>query len=291
VGAYERAVAADPGFAPAWAGLAVSLAGLADRSASAEEVAELKRRAIEAADRVVTLGPDLPDGYWARGFVRAGILWDWDGARADFERSLALNPRRPETLRRYGTWYLGAVGRNAEGVAAVRRAAELDPLLVYAWTDLALLHLRTGNLDEAGKAISRALEIDPENRFAIRHLVVKNLLEKRPQAALEAAERISDPPWRLMSTALSLQALGRTAESRTAVEAMERDLGHAWAFQIAQVHAFRGETDAAFQWLDRALEQRDSGLVLEVKGDPLLSSVREDPRFGLLLARLNLPPD
>jgi len=288
--AFEKSVLADPQYAPAWAGLATSLGGVADLADSAEGVAEYKRRAIEAADRAVALGPDIPDGYWARGTVRAAILWDWPGVKADFERSLALNPRHPDTLRRYGIWYLSVIGRNAEALAAVKKATEYDPLLSYAWSDLALLYVKTGQYDLAEAAIARALEISPENVLALRQLPVKYLLEGKPQAALEAAERVPPGPWRLMSMALALQGLGRVAESRAALQELEQKEGHGWAFQIAQVHAFAGETDEAFLWLDRALVQRDMGAALEVKGDPLLRQIRGDPRYAALLARMNLPP-
>ena len=290
VAAFEKSVIADPQYAPAWAGLATSLAGVADLADTAEGVAEYKRRAIEAADRAVALGPDIPDGYWARGTVRAAILWDWPGVKADFERSLALNPRHPDTLRRYGIWYLSVIGKNAEALAAVKKATEYDPLLSYAWSDLGLLYVKTGQYDLAGAAIARALEIAPENVLALRQLSVKYLLEGKPQAALEAAERIPAGPWRLMSTALALQELGRVAESRAALQELEQKEGHGWAFQIAQVHAFAGEADEAFLWLDRALEQRDMGAALELKGDPLLRRIRGDPRYAALLARMSLPP-
>jgi serine/threonine-protein kinase len=291
VAAFERSVAADPGYAPSWAGLAVSLAGMADRSENAAQVAEYKQRAIEAADRAVSAGPEIPDAYWARGFVRSGIQRDWAGSRADFERSLALNPRQPEALRRYGTWYLGATGRVPEGVAALRKATELDPLYMYAWSDLALLQLKHGDTEAAGLAIAKALEISPENVLALRHLVVKQLLEGRPQAALETAQRIGEEPWRLFGTALALQDLGRKAESLAALDALSGKEGHNYAFQIAEVHAYRGENDEAFAWLDRAIEQRDSGLPLDLKGDPLFRKIRGDPRFDGVLARVGLPVD
>jgi tetratricopeptide (TPR) repeat protein len=290
VAAFEQSVDADPGYAPAWAGLAVSLAGLADLAENADQVAAYKLRAVDAADRAVALGPDIPDGYWARGTLRAAMQWDWPGAKADFERALAINPRQPEALRRYATWYLSVIGKNADAVAAMKKATEADPLYSYAWSDLALLYMKTGQYDLAGAAIARALEIAPDASYAMRHLVVKGLLEGKPQEALAAAERVSPGAWRLMSVSLAFHGLGREAESRAALEELERTHGHGWAFQIAQVHAFRGETDDAFLWLDRALEQRDLGLALEAKGDPLMRSVRGDPRFASLLARLNLPP-
>jgi eukaryotic-like serine/threonine-protein kinase len=290
VAAFEKSVMADPKYAPAWAGLATSLAGVADLADTAAGVADYKRRAIEAADRAVALGPDIPDGYWARGTVRAAILWDWPGVKADFERSLALNPRHPDTLRRYGIWYLSVIGKDAEALAALKKATEYDPLLSYAWTDLGLLYVKTGQYDLAGAALARALEIAPENVLALRQLSVKYLLEGKAQAALDAAERIPASPWRLMSMALAYHELGRLAESRAALQELEQKEGHGWAFQIAQVHAFAGEADEAFLWLDRALEQRDMGAALEVKGDPLLRRIRGDPRYAALLARMGLPP-
>jgi TolB-like protein/tetratricopeptide (TPR) repeat protein len=290
VGAYEKSITADPGFAPAWAGLAVALAASADFGDSTGQVADLKRRAIEAADRAVALAPDLPDGYGARGFVRAGILWDWPGVKSDFERSLAINPRQPDTLRRYGTWYLGATGRIAEGVAALQSATEREPLFVYAWTDLAFLHIKNGDMKAAGAALARALEIDPDNRLALRHLAVMNLLEGAPQAALAAAQRNPEPIWRSMGSAMAYRDLGREAESRAALDELTRTQGHGAAFQIAEVHAWRGEKDDAIAWLDRAFEHRDSGLALEVKADPLLRNLRADPRYATLLSRMNLPP-
>jgi TolB-like protein len=290
VGAYEKSISADPGFAPAWAGLAVALAASADYGDSAAQVADLKKRAIEAADRAVALAPDLPDGYGARGFVRAGILWDWPGVKSDFERSLALNPRQPDTLRRYGTWYLGATGRIQEGIAALQSAADREPLYVYAWTDLALLHLASGQTQAAGTALARALEIDPDNRLALRHLAVKNLLEGKAQESLSAAQRNPEPLWRMAGSALAYKDLGKDAESRAALADLIQTHGHGAAFQIAEVHAWRGEPDQALAWLERAFEARDSGLALEVKGDPLLRSVRQDPRYAALLRRMNLSP-
>ncbi len=290
VAAYEKSIAADPGYAPAWAGLAVALAASADYGDSSGQVAELKRRAIDAADRAVALAPDLPDAYGARGFVRAGILWDWPGVKSDFERSLALNPRQPDTLRRYGTWYLGATGRVSEGVAALQSATEREPLFVYAWTDLALLHLKNGEMQAAAAALSRALEIDPDNRLALRHLAVMNLLEGKPQEALAAAQRNPEPLWRAMGSALAYRDLGRDSDSLASLAELERTQGHGAAFQIAEVHAWRGDADQAMTWLERAFEHRDSGLALEVKGDPLLRSVRTDPRYVALLSRMNLSP-
>ncbi len=285
---YEKSIAADPGFAPAWAGLAYALAASADFAESVEAIAVLKRRAIEAADKAVALAPDLPDSYAARGFVRAGILWDWNGARSDFERALVLNPRNPETLRRYGTWYLGATGRYADGIAALKQTIDLDPLFVYAWSDLALLHLKAGNAAAAEEALARALEIEPENVFALHRLAVKQLLAGMPGDALATARRNPAAFWAKVGSALALKDLGRDAESLAVLAELEAIDGA--AYQVAQVHAWRGDRAGALDWLEKAAAAQDSGLPLDVKGDPLLRTVRDDPRYVAILTRMNLAP-
>jgi hypothetical protein len=116
------------------------------------------------------------------------------------------------------------------------------------------------------------------------------LLEGKPEEALLAAQRNPEPIWRKMGAAMAYRDLGREAESRSELEDLVRTHGHGAAYQIAEIHAWRGEPDAAITWLERAFEHRDSGLALEVKGDPLLRSLRGDPRYAALLSRMNLPP-
>jgi len=93
-----------------------------------------------------------------------------------------------------------------------------------------------------------------------------------------------------MGSALAYRDLGRDADSLAALAELERTQGHGAAFQIAEIHAWRGEADRAMAWLERAYEHRDSGLALEVKGDPLLRGLRDDPRYLALLSRMNLAP-
>jgi len=94
--AYEKALALDPGYAPAWAGLAAATLFRAYEAESAAAVREGKERAFAAAEKAVALGPDLAEGYVARGLVRALAQWDWDGARSDLERALALGPENAQ---------------------------------------------------------------------------------------------------------------------------------------------------------------------------------------------------
>src|SRR5207302_8355808 len=100
----DKALAAGPKFAPAWAALAIANFWVADVAESAAAIRQGYARAMQAAEKAVALDPDLAEGYAARGFLRSSIRWDWEGARADFERALALNAGDSEIHR----WYAGA---------------------------------------------------------------------------------------------------------------------------------------------------------------------------------------
>src|SRR5439155_18682520 len=131
--AYEKAVALDAGYAPAWAALALATFWVADSADSLPAVTTGQERAVEAADKAIALGGNLPDGYLARGFVRVPIQWDFEGARADLQRALALRPDDPDALTSYATAVLRALNRMPESVDALRKAAQLDPLNPRIW--------------------------------------------------------------------------------------------------------------------------------------------------------------
>jgi hypothetical protein len=101
-------------------------------------------------------------------------------------------------------------------------------------------------------------------------------------------EREADPVWRQYGLCLAFYALGRTEEADAALASFIKDYGESMAFQIAEVFAYRGEKDKAFEWLDRAYALRDSGLA-DIKNDPLLRNLEGDPRHAALLKKLRLP--
>jgi hypothetical protein len=101
-------------------------------------------------------------------------------------------------------------------------------------------------------------------------------------------EQETDEIWRLAGLPLVYHALGRHRESDAALAALESKYAREAAYQIAEVHAFRGEADLAFQWLERAYDQRDGGLV-DIKGEPLLRGLAGDPRYKAFLRKMKLP--
>lgn len=101
-------------------------------------------------------------------------------------------------------------------------------------------------------------------------------------------EREPEPNWRLQGLALAYHALGRKKESDAALAEFVAKYHADGAFQIAEVYAFRGEADRAFEWLERAYAQHDGGLAY-MKGDPLLKSLERDPRYAAFLKKMRLP--
>jgi TolB-like protein/Flp pilus assembly protein TadD len=290
--ALQKALDLDPRNARAHAAMALALEALYEWSeaTTAAEVEELRREALAAAERSVALGPDIPDGYAARGLLRF-MEYEWEGGRADLERALALGPNDPDTLALHGLT-LATFGRVAEGIAEAHRAAEIDPISPDPWNTLCRLYQSTGQLSLARTACDRVLEIAPDGQYSRFHQLSLELLEGDASAALSGAQRLFDEknPLRLMAVAMAEHDLGRTDESDRALDELIRAYAHDSQYQIAEVYAWRGDADRAFEWLERSYRERDPGINY-LKHDPLLRNIRSDPRYAALLAKAHLPPD
>jgi tetratricopeptide (TPR) repeat protein len=145
----------------------------------------------------------------------------------------------------------------------------------------------TGKLAEARQVLTRALEIGPENEFARFYLGVNRLLagdEKGASAVLGQAQTV----FRRTLLALTEYSLGREKEAKQALEELIAKDGPSQPYRVAEVYAWRGDLDRAFEWLDAARAQNDQSLAY-FSFDPLLSKLRKDPRNAALLERLALP--
>ena len=287
-GAFQSAVELDPGYASAWAGLALATFWAEGNMGETQAQLEAGRaRARAAAERAVALAPGLADAFAARGFLRVTLDRDWAGGQADMEKALALNPSDPELLWRYGRDLLGPLGRFDEGIAVARRARELDPLSAATWSALSALYLGVGQADLARTAAQRSLLLTAEQDTAPIYLASAELVLGRPREAMEAIRRCPEELYHRQIDAAALHDLGRPREARAALEELVRTHHQDAPFQIACVHAWWGDADRAFEWLDRAVEQHDGGL-MDLRLEPLLARIRKDPRFEALLVRAGL---
>jgi serine/threonine protein kinase/TolB-like protein/Flp pilus assembly protein TadD len=290
--ALRRAISVDPGYARAHAALAAALWGRygAGDTASAAETESLQRDALAAAERAVTLAPGLAEAYQARGSMRRRILWDWAGAMEDLERALTLGQNDPEALWNLGMTAALLEDRGRRAIALTRRATELDPLSADAWRHLGFAYMAAGEAGPARQALLRAVQVAPEHDWARVFLAMSFLAEGDARSALATMERSATHGWKLWGRALAHHSLGNRAEARQALDDEVASSSHVAAYQIAEIYAWRGERDRAFEWLERCFRERDGGLVLAGR-DPLLRGLHDDPRWSALLRRMNLPAD
>ncbi|MDH3745588.1 MAG: protein kinase [Acidobacteriota bacterium] len=282
---FEKALALDPGDAPVWAALSQAREFQAGQAYLPFD--EGSRLAREAATRALELDEGLAEGWAALGQIRVSFDWDWAGAEMALGKARALAPSNVSVLISAAN-LSGALGRFDEAIALSRRAVELDPLNMLARLLLGRRLIQVGHQQEAEMALLKALELQPDFPLAHFHLGLTELSRSRPEAALAEVEREVEPMWRLVGLALAYHALGRPDEAEAALSEIKQTHGDDTAFQLAEVHGFRGETDAAFEWLERAYSHRDPGVV-DLKSSPLLASLRDDPRWPVFLKKIGLP--
>lgn len=286
VNAYRKAVALEPDYAAAHAGLALAEAYDSDYTDTDTALVEGRARAAAAAEQAVARDPNLGDAYAARAVLRFVFDLDWHGAADDFAQALAFNPGDVMTKWQYSR-LLAALGRLPEAEATARQATRLDPLSAEAWEILGRYQIAQGDLDAATQSLERALDIAPEHGRAPVGLGMVAQLKGDPVAALRYYAHAEDV-FQLVGQAIAEHDLGHTDASQQALAALVKDHAHAGAYQIAEVHAWRGEYDSAFEWLQRAVMQHDAGLQY-LKYDPLLRGLREEARYALLLRQMRLP--
>jgi tetratricopeptide (TPR) repeat protein len=145
-----------------------------------------------------------------------------------------------------------------------------------------------GRYDEAQAALQKALDLNPQAAFV--HLTLGKILiaKGKPQPALAEIEKEPLEWGKLTGQALAYHALGREQDSNAALADLIAKYDTNADYQIAQVYAYRGESDKSFEWLERAYKQRDAGLA-DIKTDPLFKNLRHDPRFTEFLKKMRLP--
>lgn len=232
---------------------------------------------------------DLAAAYLVLGDIKNHNDWDWAGADAAFQRALELEPGNSRVLRIVAELAF-TLGRFEEAVVLNERALAIDPLSFAAYKNLGEAYFFAGRLHEAAVTFRKCLELNKEYPKAHHLLGRVYLVQSNPEAALTEMKRESVPVFRLFGLALAYHAAERQEEAETALAEFIEKYSHDAAFQIAQAYAYRGEIDRAFEWLERAYDQRDPGLTW-IKGHPLLKNLEGDPRHTAFLKKMGLPVD
>jgi serine/threonine-protein kinase len=281
---FQQAVERDPKYALAHVGLADGLAMIAWWSGVTRM--ELWPKAKAAVRRALDLDPDLPEVHACQGFISMYCDWDWARAEHHFLRAIDLNPGYMEAH----LWYsqlLGNTGESSEAaIRQLRLAHDVDPLSPMVIAQLASHLIASGRVEEGLAEADRALELAPGHVNAHVHKAWALRKLSRHQEAIELLEPLRTVHhWILGELAVTYAEAGRREAAQAILE--EGELAGAWPGLAATVFAALGQSDTAFEWLERSYERR--GLTSTVlRWWPNLDPIRSDPRFEELVRRVGL---
>ena len=281
----QEAVRLDPNYALAYAKLSQAWRQYA-ASFAIEDASKAYDEARQAADKAVSLAPDLVDVRMTVGLLAMNPRLDFPAAEKEFRQVLQSSPNNAAAKNGL-TLSLLAQGRFTEAEEACRQALLLDPLLTNLWFNLGRITVGTGRYKEAGEAFRKGLELQPNASRFHTYLATLDVLQNRPAQATANAQLENEGFWRDYAVALVQQAQG----DQSAADARLKDFiakdSNGGAFQIAVLYAIRKEPDQMFKWLDTAYDTRDSGLT-QLAVTPFFLPYRDDPRFTALCQKLNV---
>ena len=289
----EQAVARDPDYALAYATIAWAYTELALGVAGSLPAGEAFRRAKAAVARALQIDGGLAEAHAVLGHLKYAADYDWAGAEAELKLAIELNPNSGEAYDFYGLM-LSSLERYDEAIEMQRRAHALDPLAHRM--DIVTTLLRAGRYDEALRAVTRVLEVEPQLALAHATIGWVYLLTGKPDqgtAALEKAVSLSpDSTLFLAQLGQACARVGRTEEAQDILRRLEEQRSQRYVppYHMAYVYTGLGEHERAMDWLERAYQERAGG-VFGVKGSFLFAPLRSHPRFQALLRKMNLGDD
>ena len=282
---YQEALRLQPDYALAWVQLGTVYAQQADNGWAPAAVNYPRARA--AAARAVELAPDLAATHIFLAWTHVGIDWDWAAARAEFERARALEPENTKIARGLARVNHTIYGELAEEIALRQEELVRNPLDLDQLGNLAWLQMSAGRLEEAAATYRNLLQLNPAFAGGPAGLGLTLALMGRLDAALTETNKDVDENIRLAVLPIIYWAQHRRSESDRALQQLIHQAGESGPYSAAGVHAYRGEADAAFDWLERAYRLHDVGLTL-IRSDPLFAALRADRRYAALLAKMKL---
>jgi TolB-like protein/Tfp pilus assembly protein PilF len=291
IGYFKEAIAIDPAYALAYAGLADSYALLGAVEYAALSPGEAMQQAREATLKALEIDDTLAEAHASLAYVRI-FDWNWPEAEREYRRSIELNPSYA-TAHHWYAHYLTAMGRQTEAITEMKIAHELDPLSLPVNAGMGWHYYLTRQYDEAIREYHKTLELD-EN-FYMAHFLLGMACEQvgRYDEALDAYTRAitlsRGSPAMLAAPGHAYAMLGRHTEARQVLAELHALSARQFVspYHIAVIHAALGEIDQAFDWLNRACDAQSEALIWFAL-DPMLDSLRPDPRFHTIITRIGL---
>jgi serine/threonine protein kinase/Tfp pilus assembly protein PilF len=259
---FTKALQIQKDYAAAYAGLASYYAILPFYSALSP--AEVFPKARAATERSLDLDEGLAEAHASLAYIRAYYEWDWAAAEREFRRALELRPSYADAHFSYSR-FLAAAGRMDEAVAEIRRAQDLDPLSLPLKANQALLSYFSGHYDEALKELSYVRRLDPTLSLAhwgIGLTYEQKGMEKEAIAALVKAASLSKSLNLQSSLGHAYAQFGKRAEAQAILDMLRERSKQSYvpSYFSALIYAGLGDKDHAFDWLERAFQERSTVL-------------------------------
>jgi serine/threonine protein kinase/Tfp pilus assembly protein PilF len=289
-GYFSEALKLDPNYAPARAGLADSYNMLATYGASAPT--EAFPKAITEAETALRLDSNLAEAHAALAYAKFRGEWNWPKAEEEFKEAIRLNPNYASAHQWYAN-LLAAVGRFDEAISETRRTQELDKTSLIINSHFGLIYFFGGRFDEAIQSCQKTIELDPNFYVARRYLGLayaqKGLYKESLQQYEKAMELSKNSPLMKVERASVFALSGDVERARAELKELQEISKQRYisAYHIATIYAALRERDSAFEWLEKAFQERADWMVF-LNVDPRFKSLRSDPRFTNLLQRMKL---
>ena len=300
IGYFQQAIAKDPNFALAYVGLAdaYNIGNIVGAYSPKESFPQAKA----AATKALAFDPSLAEAHAALGMEKSHYEFDFPGAQREFLRALELNPNSAYAHLFYSNCYLAPMGRMSEAIAENKKALELDPLSLPINNFMGMTYMFAGDYERSYQQFQHTIAMDPT--FPLAHLYFSFLLKitGRYEEGIKEHEKSellsgSSPEDAAAEAVMMRQAFKKGGEKGLWQKTLELTLARlkrpngefVQASEVAAAYALAGDKDSAFEWLDKAYEERDGNDITLLKCDPTFKNLRGDPRFAALLQRMGLP--
>jgi TolB-like protein/Flp pilus assembly protein TadD len=289
---FQAAIDKDPNFALAYAGMAIVFASLGNLNLAPP--VEMWPKAKAALQKALSLDNNLAEAHAGAASLAFWYEWDWDAAGRSFDRVLSLNPGDAMSHGQRG-WFCLNRKRFDEAIREIKQALELDPLmpLYYAWS--VGLHVAIGRPDEALREFAKALEIDPNSGLAYFHAGMAYARKELLDEALDTFEKgkrlVVFPGWAEANLGLTYLKKGDREKAARILEEMieDRNKINVSATNIAWLAGALGKLDLAFEFLDKAYEERDTLMAfIHIYTEWICPAISADPRFKDVLIKMKL---
>ena len=286
---FQQAIDADNNFALAYTGLATAYVAFSDTTLAPREAIPRAREAVKTA---LKLDDSLPEAHRALADILFIYDWDWPAAEREYKRAIDLNPNYAEAYHQYA-WPLAMSGRTSEALAQLKHAQQLDPLSLFIATDMNVPFYVARQFDLSIEQSRKVIEMEP-NFYLAHYTLAVALAQKHDYTTaiseFQRAKSLSDVPWNYAGLGYLYASSGRRQDALQVIADLKAKAKQRYvsSYAVATVYAGLGDRDKAFESLEKAYDERSSALTW-LKVEPMLDSVRSDPRYVDLIRRMGLP--